>query len=101
MATEEPKAIIVRLYDEVMNQGKFALLDEVVAIANWELRRSIEQIRRTFPDLSVTIEESIGEGDKVVIRSTWRGTHLGPWGFPKTRPDMIAPCPPTGKQAVF
>jgi predicted ester cyclase len=30
-----------------------------------------------FPDLRVTIEDLIAEGDKVVSRNTMTGTHLG------------------------
>ena len=34
-------------------------------------------LRSAFPDLKATIEDTIAEGDKVVIRMTWRGTHTG------------------------
>jgi steroid delta-isomerase-like uncharacterized protein len=43
-----------------------------------------------FPDLRVTIEDMIAEGDQVVTRATWRGTHQGefqgiaPTGKPMT-----------------
>jgi len=30
-----------------------------------------------FPDLHVTIEDIIAEGDKVVVRNTWQGTEAG------------------------
>lgn len=30
---------------------------------------------KKFPDLRVTIEDIIAEGDKVVVRNTWRATH--------------------------
>ena len=29
---------------------------------------------RRFPDIHVTIEDIIGEGDRVVVRNTWRAT---------------------------
>jgi steroid delta-isomerase-like uncharacterized protein len=32
-----------------------------------------------FPDTQVTIEDMVAEGDKVVVRNTWRGTFRGPW----------------------
>lgn len=39
----------------------------------------------SFPDFNCTIEDQIGEGDKVVTRLTMRGTHLGPFrGMPPT-----------------
>jgi steroid delta-isomerase-like uncharacterized protein len=41
-----------------------------------------------FPDQKWTIEELIAEGDKVVNRFTWHGTHQG---------DFLG-IPPTGNQ---
>lgn len=41
-----------------------------------------------FPDFSMTVEDEVAEGSKVVHRTTFRGTHSGPfYGLP-----------PTGKQ---
>ena len=40
---------------------------------------------RAFPDLHITIEDVIEEGDKVVVRDTVTGTHLGEFnGLPPT-----------------
>jgi predicted ester cyclase len=44
-----------------------------------------------FPDLHVTIEDMIAEGDKVVVRMTMHGTQQGPLGS----------IPPTGKQVAL
>lgn len=33
-----------------------------------------------FPDIHATVEDQIAEGDKVVSRITFRGTHTGPLG---------------------
>jgi predicted ester cyclase len=33
--------------------------------------------REAFPDLSVTVEDRIFGGDKIVARNTWSGTHRG------------------------
>jgi steroid delta-isomerase-like uncharacterized protein len=42
-------------------------------------------VMNAFPDFNCTVEEQIAEGDKVVIRLTMRGTHLGPYlGMPPT-----------------
>jgi predicted ester cyclase len=39
--------------------------------------------RRAFPDYQVTIHDVIFEGDKVVTRKTFSGTHRGDWmGIP-------------------
>jgi steroid delta-isomerase-like uncharacterized protein len=38
-----------------------------------------------FPDLNQTVEETVAEGDKVVVRFTARGTHTGElMGIPAT-----------------
>jgi steroid delta-isomerase-like uncharacterized protein len=38
-----------------------------------------------FPDLHVTIDDMVAEGDKVAFRSTWTGTHKGEFmGVPPT-----------------
>ena len=38
-----------------------------------------------FPDMHATIEDMISNGDRVVIRSTWTGTHQGEFmGIPAT-----------------
>jgi hypothetical protein len=40
-------------------------------------------MRQAFPDLQITIEEQIAEGDKVLTRFRTRGTHRGElWGIP-------------------
>jgi len=43
-----------------------------------------------FPDLHLTIEDIIAEGDNVVVRQTFQGTHKG---------DLMGILP-TGKQAT-
>lgn len=34
-------------------------------------------LRSAFPDLRVTIDDILAEDDRVAVRATWRGTHLG------------------------
>jgi steroid delta-isomerase-like uncharacterized protein len=51
-----------------------------------ELRTAFERFRTTFPDLEVTLEDVIAEGDLVAARWTARGTQRGPF----------ADLPPTG-----
>jgi predicted ester cyclase len=41
------------------------------------LKQMSTMMRTAFPDLQVTTEDLIGEGDKVVGRFTARGTHRG------------------------
>ena len=89
MPIEENKAIVHRFYEE-LNKGNLAVLDELFAADFvWHAPGGLEQygaeatkkiharVFTTFPDLHVTIEDMIAEGDKVVVRSTRTGTHRG------------------------
>jgi steroid delta-isomerase-like uncharacterized protein len=99
--SEENKAIETRFIEEVLNEKNLAAADELVAEDVVELdpfpgqkqgREGLKELLgmlfAAFPDQKWTIEELIAEGDKVVNRFTWRGTHRG---------DFMG-IPPTGKQ---
>ncbi len=91
MSAEENKALVRRFIGEVINEGNMATIDELVD-PNWvdhdpnspEEIRGIEGskqfygvFRSAFPDIQVTIEEQVAEGDKVVTLWSFRGTHQG------------------------
>ena len=95
---EQLKALDRRWYDEVWNQGSKSGYDELAApdlvvhslppgISPWD---GLIMNRTGFPDVQLTIEDQVAEGDKVTSRLTidW-GTHSGDW----------VGIPPTGKQA--
>ena len=55
------------------------------------LQQTIQHTGRlmsAFPDINFTIDDMVAEGDKVVVRYTWQGTHKG----------TVRGMPPTGKQ---
>jgi predicted ester cyclase len=84
--SEENKAVVRRLVDEVLNGGRLEVIDELYAP---ELapaaRRWIAPFRASFPDVHMEVVELIAEGDKVVGRFTCSATHLGAWlGHPPT-----------------
>jgi predicted ester cyclase len=54
-------------------------------------KKVADDFRSAFPDLRVTVDLVLGEGDYVVGRWTATGTHLGPWGT----------LEPTGRRASF
>ena len=54
-----------------------------------EARQFLSTYLTAFPDMRVSVEEAIAEGDKVVTRWTIRGTHQG---------ELEEFGPPTGKQ---
>jgi predicted ester cyclase len=89
MSTEQNKAIIRRLFLQSVNQGNLAVADELVSPRytfhnptqplhgpeGW--KAFVTMVRTGFPDFEMTIEDLLAEGDKVVVRMTGRGTHLG------------------------
>jgi len=82
----EPKAVVRRLIEEVMNDGRLEVIDELydprMAAG---ARRWIAPFRESFPDVEMDIVELIAEGEKVVGRFRCSGTHLGTWrGNPPT-----------------
>lgn len=86
----ENKDIICRYYEELWNKWDLALADELIA-PDVSFRGSlavetqglegfkayVNTVRAAFPDFHNTIEDLIAEGDKVVARLTYSGTHRG------------------------
>jgi predicted ester cyclase len=102
MTLEENKTIVRRQFDLIQRHDLDAL-DEVMAadVANHALgkiqtglepfKAVLRGIHSAFPDEVTTIGDMIAEGDKVVVRSTLRGTHQGA-GLPG-----LAEVPPEGR----
>ncbi len=107
MSIEGNKAALRRVFEEVWNQGKVALIDELFA-PNFlyhapedpdvrtleDYKRYITEHHSTFPDLHFTIEDIIAEGEQVVVRYTVHGTNTGDFVLPEMR------IPATGKQGT-
>ncbi len=80
-----------RYFDEVWNQGRLEVLDELLSPAYINhtpstgnpppgpdgLKPIVAAIRQAFPDLHFAIEDVIAGSDSVVIRTTMTGTHEG------------------------
>ncbi len=89
MPAEQNKELIQRVYAEGFNKGILAVVDEIFAPNFLDrstpgqvpgidgVKEYITTVRRGFPDIFVTIEDAISTEDRVVVRTTWRGTHLG------------------------
>jgi steroid delta-isomerase-like uncharacterized protein len=89
--TEENKAIVRRVY-EIVSTGDFERAAEIVdqdAPDNERLphdpparlidtfKETFAEAREGFPDLGITIEDVMAEGDRVTARVVMRGTHRG------------------------
>jgi steroid delta-isomerase-like uncharacterized protein len=97
MSTETNKAIVRRYIEQVINEQRYDLTDEFLidtvefhgvgpsiigrkAVAEW-----YAIFGAAFPDWHMTIDDIVGEGDKVVVRCTGTGTHQGEFqGIPAT-----------------
>ncbi len=101
----ENKELVRRSNEELWGEGNLDIIEEYVAEEYVEYntaapepirgregyRKNVEMVHEAFPDLEVTTEDLIAEGDKVVTRYTLSGTHDGPmWGIE-----------PTGKEVEF
>jgi Predicted ester cyclase len=92
MTTEANKANARRFFDEIANRGNLAVIDELLAPPTREGTKTFHaMLRGAFPDLHVTIDDAIAEGDKVVLRTTSHGTMKG----------EFAGMPPSGKSATW
>lgn len=83
------KAIVRRFNEEFIQRGDLAVFEETVAAdfvnhsaqpgmpsdAAGALHFFTQVLRPAFPDLEVTIHDQIAEGDKVVTRKSYTGTH--------------------------
>src|SRR2546425_8235583 len=99
MSAEENKAIARRINDEVWTGGRLEVIDELIAadfvttvVGAPEQIRGVQGFREfvlmyrtAFPDLRISVDEQIAEGDTVVTRWTGTGTHEGElMGMPAT-----------------
>jgi predicted ester cyclase len=76
----DPKAVVTRLVEEVMNRGELGVIEELYAPEmQAAARRWIEPFREAFPDVHMEIIELVAEGDRVAARFRCSGTNLGPW----------------------
>ena len=80
-----------KLIDEIWNRGQMAMADmiytpdfishdpaETQTMRGPEaVKQSATMYRTAFPDLHLHIEDTISDGDKVVVRWTSTGTHTG------------------------
>ena len=94
MAAEKNKVIVRRLWEEVWNQNDLVVCDEIFDAEYAKHERTFGPVlRAAFPDLHFAIEDMIAEGDKVVTRYTFSGTHQGEFmDIPATRKPVKIKC---------
>jgi predicted ester cyclase len=104
VSVEDNKELIRKYIEEVINTGNINEIEKFISSEYTEIHEgerhpvgiegAIEHIigvRQTYPDLELTVDQQIAEGDWVATCITARGTHKGYWLGIK----------PTGKQVSF
>ena len=92
MSLEENKKIIRRIYDELWNERKLEVADEVIAAEGYvnydtgltlvpagpeHMKQTVRMVTAGFPDNHHEVEDVIAEGDRIVARVTLTSTHEG------------------------
>jgi len=90
--TETNKALVRRWFKEVWNEGREATIDELFAESGIayglgegeaevrgpaQMKPFVRNLRNSFPDLQISIQDIVAEEDKVVVRVLLEGTHSG------------------------
>jgi steroid delta-isomerase-like uncharacterized protein len=91
--SETNKALMQRWFEEVWNQGRTDAIDELLAddvvihglvdasgqpVRGAQAFRDFHrQFRGAFPNMNITVEDVIAEGDRAVARCDVRGQHSG------------------------
>lgn len=104
MPSVENKQLVRRYYEEVVNTGDISSIENFIGQEYTEVHEGkrhvigidgakahVLGVRQTYPDLHITIDQQIAEGEWVVSCITVKGTHQGTWLGIK----------PTGKPVVF
>ena len=88
--SEESKAVLLRLFEDILNGNNLAVLDEIVSPdfvnhspsmgvtpdrEGW--RTSLGRILAALPDMHYQIYDLIGEGEMAALRFTSQATHTG------------------------
>jgi steroid delta-isomerase-like uncharacterized protein len=98
VSIEANKALIRRYYEELWNEWRYELADELIdqdvrfrgslgrmVAGRGGLVGYMKHVQAAFPDFFNSIEELVAEDDRVVARISYTGTHRGEmFGMPPT-----------------
>ena len=104
MTIKDNKELIRKYIEEVINTGNINEIEKFISSNYAEIiegkkhlvgiegaKEHLMGVRQTYPDLKLTVDKQIAEGDWVATCITARGTHKGTWLGIK----------PTGRQVLF
>lgn len=98
MQLEENKLFYQRFIQEVFNEGRLDKVAEFVSPSYLlhdappgtpsgpeAIVQAVSMFRGGFPDMEITMEKMLAEGDMLAMKSSWTGTHRGTiFGIPAT-----------------
>ena len=103
MSIDEKKLLIRRYIEEIINTGNIDEIEKFISPNYTEVhegkrytigikgaKEHILGVCQTYPDLKLTVEQQIGEGEWVATCITARGTHEGSWLGMKTTGKAVA-----------
>jgi len=99
---ERNTRVATRVFEEIFNQGRFKVADEIYApqfrnhgrlrdITLEEDQEAVHREKEAFPDLQMAINLLVAQGDFVSVVWTFSGTHTG----------AGVGLPPTGARVTF
>jgi steroid delta-isomerase-like uncharacterized protein len=91
MPAEQNKAAILRFYAEAIGKGNVDVIDELMAPdfvhhgdalfphieGSAAIKAGVGGVKGAFPDGHTVVEDMVAEGETVVCRLSWKGTHQG------------------------
>ena len=91
MPAEQNKAAIVRFYEEAIGKGNVDVIDELMwpdfvhhgdalfphIEGSAAIKAGVGGVKGAFPDGHTIVEDMVAEGETVVCRLSWKGTHEG------------------------
>jgi len=91
--TTDSATLMRRWFEEVWNKGNYAVIDELaspnvkaqgqaehpVRIGREQFRLFAQGIRSAFPDIHITVHDTIEQHDRVAVRWSATMTHHGPF----------------------
>lgn len=90
MSVDSNKELVRRFFQDVMDAGDLAAIPAFLSPGGFlagSLQNFVKSFKIGFPDSQYEINDIFGEGDKVAVDVTMRGTNTGEWSG----------RPPTGK----
>jgi len=101
MAVVTNEQLFQRYFDECANGGNLDLCDEIFAadyqhhdpanpdprpvVGPQGVKAHLESLKGGFPDLVFDVEDTISDGDQIIVKWTARGTNTGDYfGMPAT-----------------